>query len=41
MRLWGWLALVLATGCIGLTAMVARLLWLEEQPGEPRHSGAD
>lgn len=31
MHLWGWLVLVLATGCIGLTAMVARMLWLEEQ----------
>lgn len=33
MRLWGWLVLVVATGCIGLTAMVARLLWLEERSG--------
>jgi hypothetical protein len=29
MHRWRWLALILLTGCIGLTAMYARLLYLE------------
>jgi hypothetical protein len=31
MRLFPWLALILLTGCIGVSAMVARLFFLEEQ----------
>jgi hypothetical protein len=31
MRLLPWLALVVGTGCIGLLAMVARLIYLQEQ----------
>lgn len=38
MRLWGWLLFVLATGCIGLTAMASRLLWLERQAGTQTQS---
>ncbi|QUJ75572.1 hypothetical protein KDD17_11440 [Sulfitobacter albidus] len=30
MRVWPWTALVLGTGCIGLTAMMARLMYLED-----------
>ena len=32
MRIWPWLALIAATGCIGLTAMFARLRFLEARP---------
>lgn len=31
MRRWAWLVLILGTGCIGLTAMYARLLFLEQR----------
>ncbi len=31
MRPWPWLALILCTGCIGLLAMLARCLFLEER----------
>lgn len=33
MRLWPWIALILATASIGLLAMCARLFWLERQAG--------
>lgn len=38
MRPLPWLALVLATGCIGLLAMLARLTWLREHAGRPAAS---
>lgn len=31
MRIWPWLALIVATGCIGLTAMFARCRYLESR----------
>lgn len=31
MRLWPWLALILCTGCIGLSAMLARCFYLESR----------
>ena len=33
MALWPWAALLLCTGCIGILAMMARILWLREQQG--------
>lgn len=33
MRIWPWIALILATASIGLLAMCARLFWLERQAG--------
>lgn len=34
MRLLPWLALILMTGCIGLMAMIARMLYLREHAGQ-------
>jgi hypothetical protein len=34
MRLYLWLALIVCTGCIGLLAMIARLLYLQERSGD-------
>ncbi|QJQ32120.1 hypothetical protein GV829_06355 [Sphingomonas lacunae] len=31
MRPWPWLIVIVCTGCIGLSAMLARLLWLEDR----------
>ena len=31
MRPWPWLIFILCTGCIGLSAMLAHLLWLEDR----------
>jgi hypothetical protein len=31
MRLWPWLVLILCSGCIGLSAMLARCLYLERR----------
>jgi hypothetical protein len=35
MRLWPWLVLVLCTGSVGITAMVARLLYLQQHAPAP------
>ena len=34
MSTWRWLALICATGCIGLAAMLARCLYLESRQAE-------
>jgi uncharacterized membrane protein YedE/YeeE len=34
MRLYLWLPLIVVTGCIGFSAMIARLLYLQERSGD-------